>query len=93
MTEHLESELRIFTQLRGDGLDPYPEKCSPLHIASGYGLKSYVDYLLQAGADAEALDTRERTPVMYAAKNGHLEVFDLLTHYYREEEMDTATLC
>lgn len=81
MTEHLESELHIFIQLRGDGLDSYSEVCSPLYIASGYGLKSYVDYLLQAGADTEALDTRERTPVIYAAKNGHLEVSDLLTHY------------
>jgi len=40
-----------------------------------------VDYLLKRGADVEALDTRERTPVMYASKNGHLEVFDLLVHY------------
>ena len=36
---------------------------------------------MQRGADVEAVDTRERTPAMYTAKNGHLDVLDLLIHH------------
>ncbi|OCK74009.1 ankyrin [Lepidopterella palustris CBS 459.81] len=58
-----------------------PLGCQPLHIASYLGLTAYTKYLLEKGADVNAKDNAERTPVMFASEKGHSEVLiTLLKH-------------
>ena len=45
-----------------------------LHVAAENGSLEAVDLLLEAGADMEVPDERERTPLHWAAFSGHLEV-------------------
>ncbi len=52
---------------------------APLHIAAYHGGPSGVaERLIEAGADIEQLDGYRRTPLLWAAEMGHLEIVELL---------------
>lgn len=47
---------------------------TPLHLAASSDFMQCVDYLLEAGVDADLVDKRAETPLHHAARNGHLAV-------------------
>lgn len=49
-----------------------------LHEACLLGQTNYVYLLLQSGADPNACDSSERTPLGLAAQAGHLDVIEIL---------------
>ncbi|KAI9805730.1 MAG: hypothetical protein M1833_005223 [Piccolia ochrophora] len=51
---------------------------TPLHIAAGFGLSPWAKHLIQRGADLDALDSTENSPLFWASKGGHPEVVELL---------------
>ena len=42
----------------------------PLHVAAAKGFSDMIDILIESGANIEAKDNRERTPLMYALSQG-----------------------
>lgn len=54
-----------------------PLRISSLHLAAYFGLTSIMSCLLDV-VDADIQDSRQRTPVCYAAKNGHKAAVGLL---------------
>ncbi|KAJ3114370.1 hypothetical protein HDU96_002175 [Phlyctochytrium bullatum] len=54
------------------------DDCTPLHIASHNGHSGCVLALLKAGADVNALNKAEATPLWYACKAGNIEVAKIL---------------
>lgn len=67
-------------QLRND-YDYYwsniPLNISSLHLAASFGLTSMMSYIMD-DFDPDLQDSRDRTPVLYAAKNGHHAAVSLL---------------
>ncbi|KAI9040280.1 ankyrin [Aspergillus affinis] len=62
---------------------------TPFHVASHSGLHSYVEHLLANGADTEALDGYNRTPLTHAAMQGHAGIVQtLLNHKARYDLVD-----
>ena len=55
-----------------------PKKMTPLHIAAAADQLEMVEMLLQAGADAEAKDSRGCTPLLFAARNASVAVIQEL---------------
>lgn len=51
---------------------------SSLHVAAGFGMDIWAKYLIKNGADIDALDSSENTPLFWAAKGGYREVVDVL---------------
>ena len=51
---------------------------TPLIVATSNGHADVVAFLLQHGADKNAVNERDQTPLMLAAANGHVEIIDLL---------------
>ena len=49
-----------------------------LHIAAEYGDLKIVGYLLEIGADVDALDNSDCPPIFYAMQQGHLDLVKLL---------------
>ena len=49
-----------------------------LHLAAYFGIKDVVKLLLDKGAKLETKDKDDRTPLLYAAANGHEAVVKLL---------------
>jgi len=47
---------------------------SPLHLAALHGHLHVVQYLCEQGADKEARDVNDVTPLDYLARNVHLPV-------------------
>ena len=53
-------------------------KVRGLHLAAHFGLESATAELLAAGYDPNMTDSRNRTPLFYAAKQGHVDVVRVL---------------
>ncbi|AGJ98777.1 Ankyrin repeat domain protein [Wolbachia endosymbiont of Drosophila simulans wNo] len=54
------------------------QKETPLHIAIRYGHKEVAEFLLNEGANINALERRKWTPLHTAVKSGKMEVAELL---------------
>jgi serine/threonine protein kinase len=63
---------------RGARLNRNPRTPGPLHYAVLRRRPEMVRLLVELGADIEAADDRDRTPIMLAAQNGQLDVVRLL---------------
>jgi len=55
-----------------------PRKMTGVHLATHFGLGGVIMTLVEMGNDPDARDTYGRTPLSYAAENGHDEVVKLL---------------
>lgn len=49
-----------------------------LHVAAGFGLSNWAQYLIENGADLDALDSSKNTPLFWAAKGGHTRIVELM---------------
>jgi hypothetical protein len=56
----------------------FPKGNSGLHLASYFGLQQTVQSLLEIGAEADARDSHNQSPLSWAARNGHEGVVELL---------------
>lgn len=54
---------------------------SPLHIASKFDYGAIVRFLLEKGEEIDSLCNKDSTPLMWAAKNGHLCPMNQLLDY------------
>ncbi|EFJ42907.1 hypothetical protein VOLCADRAFT_66387 [Volvox carteri f. nagariensis] len=57
------------------------DRRTPLHVAAAEGAYSVVEWLVQEGADVNAIDRHGRTPLEEAARNDHGEVVRLLIQF------------
>lgn len=77
-TSNLETSLRLLVQ----GADPnyfHEEKLStPLHVAAKFGQMSQVELLLVYGADINAIDGNNLTPIELAKANNHTLIAERL---------------
>lgn len=64
---------------------------SPLHICAMLGLRTAVNNLLIAGADATAKDNFNQEPIIYAICNGQLEITKFL-YEKRSKQLDEVRL-
>ena len=55
-------------------ITPYPRQWTGMHLAAYLGLKELLAMLLEAGAEADAKDADNRTPLSWAAERGHIVV-------------------
>lgn len=55
-----------------------PLNRTALHESAFLGLENFVYLLLESGADPNACDITEKTPLALAARNGHLNVVEFL---------------
>lgn len=55
-----------------------PLNRTALHECAFLGLENFVYLLLEAGANPNARDIKEKTPLALAAQNGHLNVVEVL---------------
>ena len=60
------------------GYMAYPRLWTGMHLAAYLGLDEVVGMLLQAGAEADPKDADNRTPLSWAAEQGHAAVIRLL---------------
>ncbi len=59
---------------------------TPLHVAASNSCLSTTKYLIEAGANMEAVDCEKKTPLELASQQGHLMV------NHKEDRMDDVRL-
>lgn len=59
-------------------IKPYVSNFTPLHFATGAGLKTIVHALVDEAEDINVLDSHNEPPLFWAARNGHDAVVQLL---------------
>ncbi|KAK2612503.1 hypothetical protein QQS21_001441 [Conoideocrella luteorostrata] len=74
---------RIYQAIEGHSNDCPPEGSTLVHILSRYGILGPLELLLRGGVgsvdrDFDSKDGRGRTPLIWAAENGHYAVVELL---------------
>lgn len=62
---------------------------TPLSCAAANGHTDVAVFLLEAGADVNALDTHRRTPLSYAAEHAHVAMTKLLLHHGAAASLDS----
>lgn len=66
-----------------------PTNLTSLHVSANCGLRDYTETLLLRGMDVNSVDGLERSPLIYAALNGHdSTVSVLLEHSARHDIVD-----
>lgn len=66
----------------------YPKLWTGMHLAAYLGLDEVMGMLLQVGAEADPKDADDRTPLSWAAEQGHAAVTRLLR---MREDVDVNT--
>ncbi|KAH8288958.1 hypothetical protein KR044_003172, partial [Drosophila immigrans] len=62
----------------GEGSDEIRDKASPLHLCCQWGLTKVVQALIDHGANVNALDVNNKSPVHIAIKNQHEDIINIL---------------
>ncbi|XP_017848794.1 rabankyrin-5 [Drosophila busckii] len=62
----------------GEGGDESRDKASPLHLCCQWGLTKVVQALIDHGANVNALDADNKTPVHIAIENQHEDIINIL---------------
>jgi len=73
MAASLRGSLELVKLLARSGGDLNPPGWAPLHYAAFEGRSAVVNFLLEKGADKNALAPNGYTPLMLAARGGHTE--------------------
>lgn len=55
-----------------------PLNRTALHESAFLGLENFVYLLLESGANPNACDSKQKTPLVLAAQNGHLNIVEIL---------------
>lgn len=55
-----------------------PLNRTALHESAFLGLENFVYLLLESGANPNASDSKQKTPLALAAQNGHLNIVEIL---------------
>lgn len=55
-----------------------PLNRTALHESAFLGLENFVYLLLESGANPNACDSKQKTPLALAAQNGHLNIVEVL---------------
>lgn len=66
----------------------FPKDIRGLHLAVYFGVVAVIKLLLEKRADVDVKDENERTPLSYAAENGHEAVVKLLLD--KQTDVDSA---
>ncbi|XP_037823692.1 rabankyrin-5-like [Lucilia sericata] len=62
----------------GEGGDEAKDKASPLHLCAQWGLTKVLQTLIDHGANVNALDAENKTPLHVAIENQHEEIITIL---------------
>ncbi len=73
MTAALKGHVEVARLLLANGAELNPPGWTPLHYAAFEGRAAMVTFLLDKGADKNAIAPNEFTPLMLAVRNGHEE--------------------
>jgi ankyrin repeat protein len=65
--------------------DPIRDGDTPLFIASQYGYKDVVEFLVDNGADVNKMNNDGKTPLMVASQNQHKDVVEVLVKKVAKE--------
>ncbi|XP_018794281.1 PREDICTED: rabankyrin-5 [Bactrocera latifrons] len=63
---------------KGEGGDEANDKASPLHVCCHWGLIKVLQALIDHGANVNALDINNQTPIHIAIRNQHEEIISIL---------------
>ncbi|PNP53961.1 hypothetical protein THARTR1_05648 [Trichoderma harzianum] len=66
------------SELLSNFIERIPGELTRLHLAAYFGVEKAVDHFLRKGDDPDLKDTYGRTPLSWAAENGHVAVVALL---------------
>lgn len=80
MAASLKGHLEVARLLIDNGAEVNSGGWSPLHYAAFEGRAPLVKYLLERGADKNAIAPNEYTPLMLAVRNGHEEAAKVLLY-------------
>ena len=69
---------QAYNPLSGNGSQSFTQNFIGIHVASFFGLHNAVNDLLLDGAEPDFRDSTKGTPLLYSARNGHLEVVERL---------------
>jgi RNA polymerase sigma factor (sigma-70 family) len=76
--EDLKRRIREVPSLVNDGTGAESDRWSPLWKAAGWDRKDVVEFLLEEGADVNAITRSRQTPILGAAQSGNVEIVKLL---------------
>lgn len=65
----------------GEGGDEAKEKSSPLHLCSQWGLTRVLQTLIDHGANVNAVDWENKSPLHVAIQNQHEEIISILLYH------------
>ncbi|RWS14907.1 Tankyrase-1-like protein [Dinothrombium tinctorium] len=78
---HLSRVMKLLTPSNINCRDSQGRNSTPLHLAAGYNNLEVAEFLLENGADVNALDKGGLIPLHNAASYGHIDIAALLIKY------------